>query len=111
MPARASHELVERIGAAGFVDEVVVVDRSETIAQLVDHRDVLVGMHIAADFSRDVAAGRPAVVQVLMDGRRGNSGQIALSYLQNIVSDYGAEFTGARSRTPQPRYATGSTRT
>ncbi len=92
---RASHELVERIGAASFVDEVIVADRAETIAQLVDRRDVLVGIHIAADFSRDVAAGRPATVQVLIDGRRGNSGQIALSYLQNIVKDYGAELTGA----------------
>jgi ABC-2 type transport system permease protein len=71
---RASHELVERIGAASFVDEVIVADRAETIAQLVDRRDVLVGIHIAADFSaRRGHAGRPATVQVLIDGRRGNS--------------------------------------
>jgi ABC-2 type transport system permease protein len=94
---RASHELVERIGAASFVGDVVAVDRAETISRLVDHRDVLVGIHIAADFSRDVAAGRPASVQVLIDGRRGNSGQIALSYLQNIAKDYGAELSGSGS--------------
>ncbi|HTK98671.1 MAG TPA: ABC transporter permease [Pseudomonadales bacterium] len=94
---RASHELVQRIGSARFVHELVVVHRAETIAQLVDRRKVLVGVHIAADFSRDVAAGRPASVQVLVDGRRGNSGQIALSYLQNIANDYGAELTGSRA--------------
>jgi ABC-2 type transport system permease protein len=100
---RASHELVQRIAAAGFVDEVVVADRSETIARLVDRRDVLIGVHIAADFSRDVAAGRSAAVQVLVDGRRGNSGQIALSYLQNIVSDYGAELTGVAAASVEVR--------
>jgi len=95
----ASHELVERIAAAGFVHEVVVVDRSETITQLVDRRKVLIGMHIAADFSRDVAAGRPASVQVLVDGRRGNSGQIALNYLRDIANDYGVELTGSQAAT------------
>ncbi len=94
---RASHELVQRISEASFVDEVIVVDRPEALTQLLDRRKVLVGMHIGADFSRDVAAGRPSNVQVLIDGRRGNSGQIALSYLQTVTSDYGAELIGSRA--------------
>jgi len=91
---RASHELVQRIAAARFVNEVIVVDRPDAIAQLLERREVLVGVHIAADFSRAVAAGRAATVQVLIDGRRGNSGQIVLSYLQTITNDYGAELMG-----------------
>ena len=91
---QASHELVQRIAAARFIDEVISVDRPEAIARLLDRREVLLGVHIAADFSRAVAAGRAATVQVLIDGRRGNSGQIALSYLQTITNDYGAELMG-----------------
>ena len=92
---RASHELVQRFTAASFVDEVVFVDRPEAIRLLLDRRTVLAGIHIAADFSRDVAAGRPASVQVIVDGRRGNAGQIALSYLQTIAAEYGVELAGS----------------
>ena len=56
---------------------------------------MLAGIHFSQDFSRDVAAGRPASLQALIDGRRANAGQITLSYLQTIASDYGAEVTGA----------------
>jgi ABC-2 type transport system permease protein len=43
------------------------------------------------DFSRNVAAGRAASIQALLDGRRSNSGQIALGYIQQIVQDYSDE--------------------
>ncbi len=78
---RASHELIERIAAASFIDEVIVVDRQDAITQLLDRRQILAGLHFAADFSRDVAAHRPASVQVVVDGRRANAGQIAMSYI------------------------------
>jgi len=91
----ASHELIERVRAAHFVHDIIVVDRQASITQMIDQRKVLAGIHFAPDFSRDVAAGRPASVQALIDGRRANAGQIALSYLQTIVGDYGAEIGGA----------------
>jgi ABC-2 type transport system permease protein len=94
---RASHELIARIGAADFIDDVVVVDRQEEIAQMLDRRQILAGLRFAADFSRDVAAHRPASVQVLIDGRRANAGQVALSYLDSIASDYGVELAGPQA--------------
>ena len=94
---RASHELIERIAAASFVDEVTVVARQDELTQMLDRREVLAGLHFAADFSRDVAAHRPASVQVLIDGRRANAGQVALSYLDTIASDYGVELAGVQA--------------
>jgi len=99
---RASYELIQRITAASFVDEVTIADRPGALTQLIDRRQVLVGIHIASDFSRDVAAGRPATIQVLIDGRRANAGQIALSYLDAIARDYGIDLAGAQS-SPMPR--------
>jgi drug efflux transport system permease protein len=93
---RASYELIERIRAASFVRSVAVVD-PDSMVQLLDRRSIVAGLHIPADFSRDVAASRPATVQVLIDGRRANSGQITLSYLQTIAAGYGAELVGARA--------------
>lgn len=94
---RASDELIERIAAASFIDEVLVVEQHDAMTQLLEQRQVLAGLHFAADFSRDVAAQRTASVQVLVDGRRANAGQVALSYIDSIASDYGVELTGARA--------------
>jgi ABC-2 type transport system permease protein len=92
----ASHEVIERVKAAHFVGEVVFVDRQDSITQLIDERKVLAGVHFPQDFSRDVAAGRPAAFQALIDGRRANAGQITLSYLQTIAADYGADVIGEK---------------
>ena len=99
----AAHEMIERIKAAHFVDEIIMVDRQATITQMIDQRKVLAGIHFSPDFSRDVAAGRPATVQVLIDGRRANAGQIAFSYLQTIVGEYGTALGGTQFvGVPQP---------
>jgi ABC-2 type transport system permease protein len=87
----ASHEVIQRVKAAHFVRNVVVVDRQDVVTRLIDERKVLAGIHFSPDFSRDVAAGRPARFQALIDGRRANAGQITLSYLQTIANDYGAQ--------------------
>lgn len=88
---RAAHELVAQVAGASFVDEIVPVASAAELAALVDRRDVLVALHVPADFSRDVAAGRPARAQLIVDGRRANSGQIAASYLSAVVARLGGE--------------------
>src|SRR5262249_17760351 len=100
----ASSELIQRIAAAHFVGRIVMVDRQETITKLIDQHKIIAGLRFAPDFSRDVAAGRPAQLQALVDGRRANAGQIAVSYLQTIVGEYGAEVVGANvAGVPQPQ--------
>lgn len=91
----ASYEVIQRVKAAHFVHDVIVVERQDAITRLIDQRKVLAGIHFPQDFSRDVAAGRPASFQALIDGRRANAGQITLSYLQTIANDYGADVTDA----------------
>lgn len=88
---RASYELIARIGAASFVDELVPATGTADLARLIDERKVLVGVHLPPDFSRDVAAGRPARVQLIVDGRRANSAQVAVGYLSALVADIGGE--------------------
>jgi ABC-2 type transport system permease protein len=99
----ASREVIQRIGASHFVRRIVVVDRQETITRLIDDHKVLAGLHFSPEFSRDVAAGRPATFQALVDGRRANAGQIMVSYLQAIIADYGAQIVSSSvAGTPQP---------
>ena len=97
-----SEELVAQIAAASFVDRVVSVTRAQQLEQLIDRREVLVALDIPADFSREVAAGRRAEAQVLIDGRRGNAGQIALGYLERIAAGIGTDLHEVRATRMMP---------
>lgn len=88
---RWSHELVSRVDGAGFVSEVRPVSGSHELRELIDRGKVIAGLQIPADFSRRIAAGDTGHVQVLIDGRRSNAGQITLGYLAAIAADVGAD--------------------
>lgn len=99
---RGSYELLSQVAAASFVDEIIPVTGTGQLAELVNRRKVLVALHIPADFSRNIAAGQPARAQVLADGRRGNSGQIALSYLSSVITRVGGEAISGGSEPVPP---------
>ena len=85
-----SHELVARVGVADFVNEVRTVHSRAELRALIDRGEVIAGLTIGPDFSRDIAAGDSASVQVIVDGRRSNAGQITVGYLNSIAADVGA---------------------
>ncbi len=87
----ASVELVQRLAAAPYTERVVPVQGKESLAQALDRREVMVGAHIPADFSRRLARGETAPLQVLSDGRRANSSQIAAGYVASIAAGMGAQ--------------------
>ena len=84
-----SHELVARVGAADFVSKLHTVHNRDELRELIDGRKVIAGLDIGPDFSRDIAAGGTGTVQVIVDGRRSNAGQITVGYLNAIATDVG----------------------
>lgn len=97
----ASHELVAQIGASSLVGELHEVHDAHSLQRLIDEGRVLAAIEVPPDFSRRIAAGEPAPVQVIIDGRRANSGQIALGYLNHITARVGATLA-AQSLRPRP---------
>lgn len=95
---RWSHELVARLDGAGFVSEVHAVRSGGELRQMIDRGEVIAGLNIPADFSRTIAAGNSGQVQVVVDGRRSNAGQIVVGYLSSIAADIGAEANPAVSQ-------------
>ncbi len=83
---RWSHEYIQRVEAASFIDEVIFVPSMAGVQELVDRRKVMLAMHIQPEFSRQIAAGHPGLIQLLIDGRRANAGQITFAYLQGIAN-------------------------
>lgn len=87
---RWSHELVMRLDRAEFINQVHHVTSSGELRTLLDRGKVIAALEIPIDFSRAIAAGDSGNVQVVVDGRRSNSGQISVAYLSAIAAEVGA---------------------
>lgn len=88
---RWSHELVTRLDRAEFINQIHYVTDRRELRGLIDQGKVIAALDIPVDFSRAIAAGDSGQVQVLVDGRRSNSGQITVGYLSAIATEVGAE--------------------
>ena len=88
---KASIELIQRFAQAQAFSEMIQLYNEAEVRKVIDHQQALLVLRFPADFSRNIAAGIPANMQVLLDGRRSNSGQIALGYIQQIVQGYNEE--------------------
>ncbi|AWN15518.1 ABC transporter permease [Salinisphaera sp. LB1] len=99
---RASHELLAELGAAGFVDHLVMVHSPAERRALIDRERVIAAIEIPPDFSRDVVAGRTATAQVILDGRQANAARITLGYLNEIAARTGAVLVAGGSHARDP---------
>ncbi|MEN7429570.1 ABC transporter permease [Chromobacterium sp. TRC.1.1.SA] len=90
----ASQELVQRLAASATFDHIVPMRSHEALRDCVDRQCALLAVVFPQDFSRALAAGRPATLQVIVDGRRSNSGQIASAYIGQVVAAYQQERAG-----------------
>jgi ABC-2 type transport system permease protein len=88
---RESIELIHRLGRARAFTKVLHLQSEPQLRQIVDEQQALVVLRFAPDFSRNVRAGRPAPIQAILDGRRSNSAQIALGYVQRILQTWANE--------------------
>jgi ABC-2 type transport system permease protein len=98
IPAR---DLVARFEGSPNFREVVHLGSLAEIARIIDAGRVLMVVHIKQDFSRTVAAGKQAPVQLILDGRSSNASQILSGYAQQIVINYNTELRQARPA-PEP---------
>jgi drug efflux transport system permease protein len=98
----AAHEFVQRVEVASFVDELIFLPSIDKVESLINTRDVLLAIHFQPDFSRSLASGEPPGVQVLVDGRRANAGQIAFSYLLDIASQLQIDLSASQKSMTAP---------
>jgi ABC-2 type transport system permease protein len=91
-----SREFVQRLEGSTTFTDIRVLRRQGEIDRLIDTRAVVAVVHFGPDFSADIAAGGPARVQVVLDGRRSNAAQIVQGYLEAIAAELGADIATAR---------------
>lgn len=102
-PGPASRAVLARLEGTDTFRVVATLAHDSQIRPIIDRQDALLVVQFANDFSRAVAAGRPASVQVSIDGRNSNSAMLSLSYLRAIIADVNRAWLADRPGvTPPP---------
>lgn len=86
--SRASRELAARFTGSGYFDVAAYVDREDQARDLVDHGTVKAVLQMNKGFGDDLRAGRPAAVQVIVDGTDSNTAGIVLNYAGQIAGRF-----------------------
>jgi ABC-2 type transport system permease protein len=82
-----SRELVRRFQSSGYFDVVHRVGAARALAALLDTGQVKAALQIDPGFATDLARGRRAVVQVLVDGTDSNTAGVVADYANRIIAE------------------------
>ncbi|MGE6782714.1 ABC transporter permease [Ensifer adhaerens] len=86
-----SQDLVQEIQGSPTFRSVRFTNSPDDVRLAIDTQKVIAAIEIGPTFSRDIEAGFPAEVQVILDGRRSNASQIVSGYLGRIVGTLAAD--------------------
>jgi len=83
-----SRQLLSRLDGSENFNRVKTLLSDREIDDVIDRQDARLVIHIGSEFARSIHSGRPAAVQVIVDGRNSNVAMIALGYISTIVAEY-----------------------
>jgi ABC-2 type transport system permease protein len=86
-----SRALLAAFESSGYFTLERRLERHAEIDALLDRGSVMLVLVVPPDFAAELDAGRPAVVQALLDGSDANTATIALGYARAIVQEYSRE--------------------
>ena len=85
-----SRDLVHQFQGSRYFHILAYVNDYAPIEHSIDKSEILIGIVVPRDYSKDLLAGREVTVQVLLDGSDSNTASIALGYAGAIVEAYAA---------------------
>jgi len=100
----ASRELVSRFAGAPVFEAPVILRNDGEIRPLIDNKKVLLVLHVGPQFGRDLALGKPAPLQLIVDGRNSNTALIILGYARSIVQGFNEERLATSGGTGPPAH-------
>lgn len=87
-----SFELVQRFRGSPTFSKIFYLSTVEEITPFIDTQKGVMVVSIDEQFSRNLEAGKPASVQLVLDGRKSNTTQIVAGYTSVIVDQYNRDF-------------------
>jgi ABC-2 type transport system permease protein len=91
----ASRELVASFVNSTYFDQVADLEAGADVARLTERRVARAVLVIPEGYSRELAAGRTARVQLLLDGSDSNTATTALGYASALVAEANVEILTA----------------
>lgn len=99
---KAAVELSQRFAGSPYFSRVRKLVAQQEVAPTLEGEEAMAVLVIEEGFSRDVAAGRGAGAQLLLDGRRSNAAQIVQGYAQGIVRQYNEDLAARAQKLGPP---------
>lgn len=99
-----SRELIERLTHMPAFTTVMPVAGEVGMTDAITGQQALIGLIIPQDFSRRLARGDTAKVQLIIDGRRSNGGQVAAGYINQVIARWQSEGKGLPELTVRHLY-------
>ncbi len=98
----ASRELLADFDGSPTFSRVAQITHDDEIAPMVDSLQALAVIRIGPTFSADLASGRTASLQVIVDGRNSNTALLVLNDMRDIVDRYNREWAARHGGTLPP---------
>lgn len=99
-----SRELIERLTHMPAFTTVMPVAGEAGMTDAITGQQALIGLIIPQDFSRRLARGEQARLQLIIDGRRSNGGQVAAGYINEVIARWQSEGKGLPELTVRHLY-------
>ncbi len=100
-----SREMISRFGGSRYFAIIGHAESYRPLEEAIDSRLALAAIVIPSDFADQLAAGREATVQMIVDGSDANTATIAAGYSRAVTSAYSQQVamrTASRHGLPAP---------
>jgi len=99
-----SRELLAAFDGSPSFSRVAQIMREGEIAPLIDGRQVLMVVHAGPDFSANLLGGKPASLQVIVDGRNSNTAMLAINDVRDIVERFNRDWMKQHGNSQPPAH-------
>ncbi len=100
--SQESRQFIERFTSSNRFDVRAMLTEQSQVADLIDHRRVVLVMQIHAGFAEKLRKGETAPVQAILDGTDSNTALIAIGYINQIATKYATEYQLQRAGRMMP---------
>ncbi len=93
-----SRDLIARFAESKYFSIVASIDSYREIDRYLDSGGAKVAITIPSDFSKDLHTGRPAAIEIVIDGSESNTATIAQGYIAGIAEAFNRRESGVSVR-------------
>lgn len=100
----AARDLAAALRGSPTFTETARLSHEREIAPLIDRKGALMVVRIGPRFSADLVSGRPAELQVIVDGRNSNTALLVVNYMRGIVDGFNRDWAARHGGRAPPAH-------